>query len=204
MSSTYRQSSKRREDLESRDPGNRLLARQSRHRLPAELIRDNALAVSGLLNTAIGGKSVRPPMPAGVMQVAYRATWQESQGADRYRRGLYTFTQRSVPYPQQSAFDAPSSLVSCSRRERSTTPIQALNLLNDPVFWEAAQALGARVLQKAGSLEERIRYLFDLALARPPSADEVHLISDYYNNKGGNWTGISSIVLNLDEFITRE
>ncbi len=208
MSSTYRQSSHARKDLETRDPANRLLARQSRHRLPAELIRDNALAVSGLLNAAIGGKSVRPPMPPGAMQVAYRATWKESEGSDRYRRGLYTFVQRSVPYPQQNVFDAPTSLVSCSRRERSTTPIQALNLLNDPVFWEAAQSLAARVLQhKGSSFEERAVYLYELALGRRPSDNEVRLLSDYYKKRSGEaaaWTGISSIVLNLDEFITRE
>jgi len=213
MSSTYGQSSNARKDLETRDPANRLLARQSRHRLPAELIRDNALAVSGLLNTMIGGKSVRPPMPSGAMQVAYRATWKESEGPDRYRRGLYTFLQRSVPYPQQITFDAPASLVSCSRRERSTTPIQALNLLNDPVFWEGAQTLAARVLQhQADSFEERSRYLFEQALAREPSVGEVRLLTDYYNRKKARqesgaaaaWAGISSIILNLDEFITRE
>jgi hypothetical protein len=208
MSSTYRQSSHARDDLQTRDPSNRLLARQSRHRLPAELVRDNALAVSGLLNPVIGGKSVHPPMPSSAMQVAYRATWSPSQGPDRYRRGLYTFMQRSVPYPQQIAFDAPSSLVSCSRRERSTTPLQALNLLNDPVFWEAAQALGARVQREAsGSLEERIRYLFELALGRPASFDEVRMLSKYFDsreNSAAAWIGISSIVLNLDEFITRE
>jgi hypothetical protein len=208
MLSTYRQSSHARRDLQTRDPANRLLARQSRHRLPAELIRDNALAVSGLLNPAIGGRSVRPPMPSGAMQVAYRATWKESEGRDRYRRGLYTFVQRSVPYPQQSVFDAPTSLVSCSRRERSTTPIQALNLLNDPVFWEAAQSLAERVLQhKPSSFEQRAAYLYELALGRRPSDDEVRLLSDYYKTRSGEaaaWTGISSIVLNLDEFITRE
>ncbi|HUQ93014.1 MAG TPA: PSD1 and planctomycete cytochrome C domain-containing protein [Bryobacteraceae bacterium] len=208
MSSTYRQSSHARQDLQTLDPANRLLARQSRHRLPAELIRDNALAVSGLLNTAIGGKSVRPPMPSGVMQVAYRATWKESEGPDRYRRGLYTFVQRSVPYPQQSVFDAPTALVSCSRRERSTTPIQALNLLNDPVFWEAAQSLAARTLQDKSSLfKQRARYVYELALGRAPSDDELRLLFDYYSKRSGEvaaWTGISSIVLNLDEFITRE
>jgi hypothetical protein len=232
LSSTYRQSSRTREDLRLRDPGNQLLARQVRLRLPAELIRDNALTVSGLLNPAIGGKSVRPPMPASSLQVAYRAKWDESQGADRYRRGLYTFLQRSVPYPQLNAFDAPSSLVSCSRRERSTTPSQALNLLNDPVFWEAAQGLAARVLREApGPLEERIRYLFELSLGRSPASDEVRMISQYYNRKrlreeanpqagaqqfpgsaalnvasgeAAAWVGAASIVLNLDEFITRE
>jgi hypothetical protein len=209
MSSTYRQSSNKRPDLETRDPANRLLARQSRHRLPAELIRDNALAVSGLLNTKIGGKSVWPPMPSAALHVAYRAAWPESVGPDRYRRGLYTFVQRSVPYPQQSAFDAPSSLVSCGRRERSTTPVQALNLLNDPVFWEAAQALAGRVLKQRSSFEDRTRYLFELALGRPPAVDEARLVSDYYRKRvhqgeTAAWTGVSSIVLNLDEFITRE
>lgn len=208
MSSTYRQSSHIRQDVQTNDPANRLLTRQSRHRLPAELIRDNALAVSGLLNPAVGGKSARPPMPSGAMQVAYRATWKESEGPDRYRRGLYTFLQRSVPYPQQISFDAPSSLVSCSRRERSTTPIQALNLLNDPVFWEAAQALAKRVLQyKKDSFEDRTSYLFELALGRDPVDSEMRLVSDYYRTKSDTtaaWTGVCSIVLNLDEFITRE
>jgi hypothetical protein len=222
-SATYRQSSRSRKELEKLDPGNRLLARQSRLRLPAELIRDAALSASGLLNPAIGGASIRPPMPAGALNVAYRARWDESQGPDRYRRGLYIFLQRSVPYPQLITFDAPGSLVTCSRRERSTTPLQALTLLNDPVFFEAAQALALRVLRGApGDLAKRIDYAFDLCFGRPPAPEEREQISRYYHDRRDRpeaaampaaaaidpgpaaWVGVSSILLNLDEFITRE
>ena len=147
MSAAYRQSSAVRKDLEARDPGNALLARQSRLRLPAELIRDEALSVSGLLNPAIGGKSVRPPQPAGVAELGYanNVKWVESKGADRYRRGMYIHFQRTTPYPMLMNFDEPDSNTSCTRRRRSNTPLQSLNLLNDPVFFEAAQALAARV-----------------------------------------------------------
>ena len=102
---------------------------------------------------AIGGPSVRPPMPVGVLEVAYRAKWEESKGPDRYRRGIYTLLQRSVPYPQLANFDAPGSLVSCSRRTTSTTPLQSLNLLNDPVFLEAAEALAARVIREGRTFD---------------------------------------------------
>jgi hypothetical protein len=149
-SATYRQSSTFRPELQGRDPGNTLLARQMRLRLPAELIRDSALAASGLLYPVIGGKSIRPPQPAGLTDLGYASSlrWQESQGQDRYRRGLYIL-QRTVPYPQLANFDAPDSNVAACRRTRSNTPLQALNLLNDPVFVEAAQALAARTLREA-------------------------------------------------------
>ena len=113
-SATYRQSSRIREELQERDPDNRLLARQSRVRLSAESIRDTALAASGLLNRKIGGQSVRPPMPKSVIELAFGMNdyvqWSESEGSDRYRRGLYIFYQRTIPYPQLSTFDAPDSL----------------------------------------------------------------------------------------------
>ena len=146
-SATYRQSSKARKELKDIDPGNRLLARQSRIRLEAELLRDSALSVSGLLDPSIGGPSIRPPQPAGLTNLGYGnfVKWPESTGRERYRRGLYIFFQRTVPYPQLMMFDAPDSNVSCPKRERSTTPLQALNLLNDPVFFEAAQAMAARL-----------------------------------------------------------
>ena len=146
-SATYRQSSKARKELDDIDPGNRLLARQSRIRLEAELLRDSALSVSGLLDPSIGGRSIRPPQPAGLTNLGYGnfVKWPESTGRERYRRGLYIFFQRTVPYPQLMMFDAPDSNVSCPKRERSTTPLQALNLLNDPVFFEAAQAMAARL-----------------------------------------------------------
>ena len=120
-SATYRQSSKVRPELEERNPSNQLLARQPRLRLSAELIRDVTLAASGLLNPAIGGKSVRPARYLPVfLELGFGMNewifWDESKGADRYRRGLYTFFQRMVPYPQMTTFDAPDSLSSCSRR----------------------------------------------------------------------------------------
>jgi hypothetical protein len=211
MSATYRQSSNARDDLKTRDPANVLLARQSRLRLPAELVRDSALAVSGLLNPAVGGRSIRPPMPVGMLQVAYRAKWQESEGPDRYRRGLYIFLQRSVPYPQLMSFDAPNSLTSCPRRERSTTPLQALTLLNDPVFFEAAQSLARRVLRESeADPAQRIDRAFELALGRLPALDERERLLRYYEKMRGRrdaesaWTELASVLLNLDEFITRE
>lgn len=202
LSSTYRQSSKQRADVV--DPENRLLARQNRFRLPAELIRDAALIASGLLNPAVGGKSVRPPMPAGSLKVAYRVKWEESQGADRYRRGMYTFMQRSLPHPELMNFDAPNSLTSCSRRTRSTTPLQALNLLNAPEFNEAAQALAARVQrERPADFNEQLTYAFQLCLSRNPSPDEAATLDRYYREHH-RWDGVAAILLNLDEFITRE
>jgi mono/diheme cytochrome c family protein len=211
-SATYQQSSRIRAELAERDPSNALLARQSRFRLPAELIRDAALGASGLLNDKIGGPSVRPPIPAGVLEVAYRAKWEESKGPDRYRRGIYTLMQRSVPYPQLANFDAPSSLVSCSRRTISITPLQSLNLLNDPVFVEAAQALAAKVVHEAKpSTEARLRYAFETALGRPPAPDESHWLGEYFagalaasKSESAAMTAAMSVLLNLDEFITRE
>ena len=145
-SATYRQSSKIRPDLQSKDPDNALLARQSRVRLPAELIRDEALYASGLLTLEVGGKSVKPPQPAGVASLAYGAksddSWVESKGDDKYRRGLYIHFQRATPYPLLMNFDAPKSVVAQCKREQSNTALQALNLLNDPVFVEAGTALG--------------------------------------------------------------
>ena len=145
LSDAYRRSSAVREDLQQRDPENILLARQSRLRLSAEQIRDEALAVSGLLNSAIGGKSVRPPQPAGVAELGYgsSAKWKESTGPDRYRRGLYIHYQRTTPYPFLVNFDEPDSNLTCTRRRSSNTPLQALNLLNDPVFVEAAEHLSS-------------------------------------------------------------
>jgi len=203
MSATYRQSSRARPDLETKDPENTLLARQARVRLPAELIRDQALAASGLLNPEIGGRSVRPPQPKGVAELGYANSvkWRESTGADKYRRGLYVHYQRTTPYPQMSNFDEPDSNVSCTRRRRSNTPLQALNLLNDPVFYEAAEALSARIQKEGGS--DPLAYAFELCVARPPSKSERARI-EQYRAQGGDWLGVSRILLNLDESITRE
>ena len=202
-SATYRQSSKARPELESTDPSNTLLARQARLRLPAELIRDASLSASGLLSLTVGGKSVRPPQPAGVMEMGYGkkggAQWAESKGPDRYRRGLYIEFLRSTPYPQLVNFDAPKSNVSLCRRDRSDTSLQALNLLNDPVFVEAAQALAYRITTES---TDPLSYAFRLTLAREPSEHEVQTMQAY--RKQHDWAGVSSILLNLDEFITRE
>ncbi|MDW8356044.1 MAG: PSD1 and planctomycete cytochrome C domain-containing protein [Bryobacterales bacterium] len=230
-SATYRQSSNARPELESRDPDNRLLARQSRLRLQAELIRDSALAVSGLLNPEIGGRSIRPPQPADLEKLGYANSvkWPESQGKDRYRRGVYIHFQRTVPYPQLMNFDAPDANVACSRRRRSNTPLQALNLLNDPVFFEAAIALADRVLREAPPrTEARLEYAFRLCLARSPSPRERERLMRFFNEQldlmkadakaaalypaaggadpaeGAAWTAVSRVLLNLDEFITRE
>jgi len=203
MSATYRQSSNARPDLETKDPENTLLARQSRVRLPAELIRDQALAASGLLNPEIGGRSIRPPQPKGVAELGYGngVKWPETTGPEKYRRGLYIHFQRTTPYPQLSNFDEPDSNVACTRRRRSNTPLQALNLLNDPVFYEAAQALAARIQKEGGS--DPLGYAFELCVARKPSETERARIIQYREH-GGDWLGVSRILLNLDELITRE
>ncbi len=209
MSSTYRQSSHARPDLQERDPANILLARQSRLRLPAESIRDEALSASGLLNDAIGGRSVRPPQPAGVAELGYSNSvkWKDSTGPDRYRRGLYIHYQRTTPYPFLNNFDEPDSDLTCTRRRTSNTPLQALNLLNDPVFYEAAQALAYRVQKEApAAFDQRLDYLFALCLDRKPDTRERERLAAYFKTQPPDsaWLGLSRVVLNLDEFITRE
>jgi hypothetical protein len=195
MSATYRQQSNARPELTDRDPDNSLLARQNRLRLPAEAIRDSALRVAGLLTERVGGRSVYPPQPKGVMELTYAwdtDRWKESTGDDKYRRGLYTFFQRTAPYPQMMNFDAPESNVAVSRRSRSNTPLQALNLLNDPVFHEAAEALAARIAR------DGVVRGFTLALARQPDDRELEIL------KGLSALGVARALLNSDEFITRE
>jgi hypothetical protein len=196
LSATYRQSSNARPELNELDPENRLLARQSRLRLPAEAIRDAALRVAGLLDTKVGGPSVKPPQPDGVTALGYSSgtKWQVSPGTERYRRGVYIHYQRTTPYPLLSNFDAPRSTVTSCRRTRSNTPLQALNLLNDPVFMEAAEHLGKR----AKTIDEA----FELALLRKPTAAERARLERFVAEN--NTTLMASVLLNLDEFITRE
>ena len=153
-SATYRQSSRVTPELQARDPYNRLLARGPRFRVDAEIVRDIGLAASGLLNPAIGGESVYPPAPAFLFQppASYGPkTWVDATGPDRYRRALYTFRFRSVPYPMLQAFDSPNGDFSCVRRARSNTPLQALTLLNEPVSLESARALALRTLKDGGA-----------------------------------------------------
>ncbi|MBX7165069.1 MAG: PSD1 and planctomycete cytochrome C domain-containing protein [Pirellulales bacterium] len=174
LSATYRQSSHVAPELAAHDPDNRLLARGPRLRLEAEMVRDQALAASGLLSAKMYGPSVMPPQPDGVWQVVYSGdTWNTSAGEDRYRRGIYTFWRRTSPHPMMTTFDAPSREVCVVRRSRSNTPLQALVTLNDPVFVEAAQALARRMLLESGaSPAERIERGFRLCVARRPEADE--------------------------------
>src|SRR5438876_679388 len=148
-SAVYRQSSQARPDLRDIDPNNRLLARQSRLRLDAEIVRDACLASAGLLSSKMGGPSVNPPQPDGVMTLGQsKHPWKPSAGEDRYRRGIYTQFYRATPHPALNVFDAPDAFSACTRRLRSNTPLQALTLLNDRQFYELAQALAARVLRE--------------------------------------------------------
>jgi mono/diheme cytochrome c family protein len=173
-SAVYRQSSRHRPDLEESDPYNNLLARQSRMRLEAEIIRDSALTSSGLLTAKVGGPSVYPPIPQGAMAVTQvKRDWPTAAGPDRYRRGMYTFFFRSAPHPALGLFDAPDATSACTRRVRSNSPLQALTLLNDEAFTEFARALAKRVLKDAPSSDAaRIDYAFTLAMGRKPSAAE--------------------------------
>jgi len=176
-SATYQQSSRVTPDSYTRDPYNRLLARGARIRVDAEIVRDIALAASGLLSAKIGGPSVFPPAPEFLFQppASYGPKmWKESQGEDRYRRALYTFRYRSVPNPMLESFDAPNGDASCVRRGRSNTPLQALVTLNEPLFLESARALAMRALRDGGATDERrIAYAFRRCLSRGPSSTEL-------------------------------
>ncbi|MBI3416325.1 MAG: PSD1 domain-containing protein [Verrucomicrobia bacterium] len=175
-SATYRQSSKVTPELYEKDRYNRLLARGPRFRVEGEIVRDVALAASGLLTPTIGGPSVYSPSPGFLYQppASYGPkVWDEATGPDRYRRGLYTFRFRSVPYPVLQNFDAPNGDFSCVRRQRSNTPLQALTTLNEIVFTECAQALARHVLESGGKTDDdKIVYAFRRVLSRPPTADE--------------------------------
>lgn len=233
-SATYRQSSAHRAELAGIDPLNRLLGRQNRLRLDAEVLRDAALCTSGLLTRTIGGPSIRPPLPGDVFDVGRSVKWDVSQGQERYRRGLYVLTMRSVLYPMFTTFDAPDATDACVRRERSNTPLQALTMMNDPVFVEAAQALALRAMREgAGDTTERLRLLFRLCLARAPRTEEMRRLVGFHSEQkarvraGGQdslkalgiiesavprqeavaaatLVAVARVLMNLDEFINRE
>lgn len=236
-SSTYRQSSAMREDLQQSDPQNVLLARQGRFRMTAEQIRDAALVASGLLHRRVGGPGIRPPQPDYVAAISRNVTWEVTEGPDLYRRGVYVLLRRATPYPMLQTFDAPDSTVACVQRERTNSPLQALTLLNDPVFVECADALGAVL---AGGMEETNGAAMDVTkadilvqafrrcLGREPSTEEQATLLRYYRSElqGAKtnpqdaledsdpaivhspeqraWTAVARVLLNLDEFITRE
>lgn len=231
-SATYRQASVYREEVAQVDPANRLLARQARLRLEAEIIRDAALATSGLLTRTIGGTGVFPPQPDGVYAFTQNDKgWKANTGPERYRRGMYTYFWRSQPFPALMTFDFPESNVTCTRRVRSNTPLQALTLANDIAFVETARALAQRILKEASpDDEERIRFAFQLCLAREPSSLEMRRLALLIRQQReafaadqqaaaelmatdkptddtielAAWTTFSRVLMNLDEFITRE
>ncbi len=192
LSSTYRQSSKVAPELLVRDPYNRLLARGPRSRVEGEIVRDIALAASGLLNPKLGGPSVFPPSPDFLYlpPASYGPkVWKEEQGDNRYRRGLYTFRYRSVPYPMLQAFDAPNGDASCVRRVRSNTPLQALTTLNEPLFLECARALAMKTLNDGGTTDaERLTYAFRRCVSRPPSDAESHILLDLLAKETAKFT----------------
>jgi len=227
-SATYRQSSTVRADLAELDPLNKLYARQSRLRLDAELIRDSALAASGLLTEEIGGPPVTPPQPDGVFDFTQdKKPWKPATGRDRYRRAMYTYLWRSSLYPSLTVFDFPDPNVACTRRNRSNTPLQALTLANDETFTEFACGFAHRVQNAPGDDVSRIRTAVKLALGREPASLEVARLGKFLqqqrdafakNNDAAKvvareaenstevaaWTALARVLLNLDEFVTRE
>jgi hypothetical protein len=190
MSATYQQSSRLTPGLLEKDPRNRLLSRGPRLRLDAETVRDQALSVSGLLARKIGGPSVYPWQPDGLWRAAFNGerTWATSQGEDKFRRGLYTFWRRTVPYPSMATFDAPSRETCTMRRIQTDTPLQAFVTLNDPVYVEAAQALGRRLVREGGAtVADRVRYGLQLCLARPPKEEQVKALVELYEKESAHY-----------------
>jgi hypothetical protein len=231
-SATYRQSSRNRPDLDRADPRNLLLGRQNRIRVEAEIVRDLGLAVSGLLSEKLGGPSVFPPQPDGVYAFTQtKKNWRTSTGEDRYRRGLYTFFFRSAPHPMLSTFDVPRFDQTCTRRDRSNTPLQSLTIANDEAMFEMTQSLARHVLLNSTSDAERLVDMFRLCLARRPQPEERDFLTSFLADRrahfaaqleaardvapknlpdtisavdGAAWTAAARVLLNLDEFITRE
>ncbi|MSV30299.1 MAG: DUF1553 domain-containing protein, partial [Bryobacterales bacterium] len=234
-SATYRQSSKAPPALMQRDPENRLLARGARFRLPAEMIRDQALAAAGLLVEKVGGPSVKPYQPAGLWQeLAGGKGYTADHGEGLYRRSLYTYWKRTVAPPSMVTFDAPARETCAVRGTRTNTPLQALNLMNDVAYLEASRKLAERMLEQRGTAGERIAYAFRLVAARTPNPSEARVLSSalakfeaFYKgdlkasaqllSQGESprnpafevhelaaYTGVASLLLNLDETITRE
>lgn len=188
LSKTYQQQSVSNELLDQKDPNNILLARANISRLPAEIIRDNALKVSGLLNPKFGGESVMPYQPDGLWKEknnfsTFLYEYEQSAGDDLYRRGLYTFIRRTSPPPNMMTFDATSREVCTVKRDVTSTPLQALVLLNDPQFFEASRVFAERMIKNKDQLEDQIRFGFRLATSRYPKQEELEILVDLYNNQ---------------------
>jgi hypothetical protein len=183
MSQTYRRTSQATEVLRESDPRNLLVSRASRFRLSAEVVRDQALQVSGLLSEKMGGPAVMPPQPSGLWRSTYNGkNWIDAEGQDRFRRGIYTYLKRTTPYPTFTSFDAGSGEVCLVRRIRTNTPLQALITLNDPVYLEAAAALSNRMIDSAPNLEERLTHGLRLALIRPVTDSDIQPLSELFKD----------------------
>ncbi len=233
MSATYRQDSHVSEELQARDPYNRLYARGPRFRVEAEMVHDIVLAESGLLSSKMYGPSVYPYQPEGVWDIPYsNDKWIQSEGEDRYRRSIYTFIRRSAPYPSLVTYDAPSREFCTVRRVRTNTPLQALTSLNDPYFFAAARALAKRLQSEGGqTIADQINFGYRLTVARPPSPSELNKVSEFYARQlkayqddsaaayqtigaqAGSLpdapqlaalTMVSNVLLNMDEALTKE
>ena len=239
-SQTYQQSSLPQPALEEWDPENRWLARQARFRLDAELVRDNALATSGLLNTKLGGRSVQPYQPEGYWANINTfgvqgpgTTWTAETDDEQFRRGLYTYWKRTFLHPSMLAFDAPTRQESEAQRAVSNTPSQALVLLNDPTYVEAARVFAGRMINEGGpSVRDRLTWGYQQALSRTPRETEIEVLAGLYHSQFAAfeaeessalqlistgiapvdaaspaelaaWTAVARSIFNLHEMITR-
>lgn len=210
-SSTYRRASHHREDLAAADPYNRLLGRQNRIRLEAEIIRDAALSAAGVLDNEIGGAGVYPYQPPEVFSFTQsQRTWNPSEGSDRFRRGMYTYFWRQSRHPLFTTFDGPDAQTACTRRNRSNTPLQALHLANDPVFVELAGELGRRLAEESSANpSSRLDEAYRICFSREPRPEERERLLAFLEqhreaDEVTRWTLLSRVLLNLDEFINRE
>ncbi len=210
MSATYRQSSQSGQKALT-DPENTLLSHGARFRLDAEIIRDSALKAAGVLSLKMGGPGVYPPQPASVTtEGTYgKVEWKTSEGEDRYRRSLYTFTKRTAPFAMATTFDAPTGEACLARRDVSNSPLQALTLLNDQMFMEAAQAMAKAVIAESPDDDSRLTNTFRRCLTRPPADDELSMLKTFLAKQRAQkldgealWTSVCRAVLNLDEAIT--
>ena len=190
MSDAYRRSSTATNELLERDPENRYVARQNSFRLDAELVRDNALAIAGLLSRKFGGRSVKPYQPANYWYRLYiQGEYAQDHGDDLYRRGLYTYWRRSFWHPSLQAFDAPSREECVTNRPRSNTAQQSLVLLNDPTYVEAARALAERIMTEGKeTVADHIDWAYRCALARAPSEPEAKVLADLYQTQLARFT----------------
>jgi hypothetical protein len=214
LSSTYRQSAAAGSSKRARDPDNSFYARGPRQRLVAELVRDNALAISGLLSTRMFGPPVRPVQPAKVWRVIGEVdnTYYLSKGEDLYRRGIYTLWRRSAHYPSFANFDAPNRGACTVSRQSSNTPLQALTLMNDPAYVEMTRAFAARIQEETSGqgAQQRLEHAFRLALCRRPGVDELEILRKIYftsldtdGDEGQAWFDVATTLLNLHETITK-